>query len=97
MFEFSACRGQDFTNRVSLSAVHPDDVEKVVAGRKRAIDTGEPMHYDFRGRIPAPDGSMRWFTTRGQVLRDADGKPLRLVAITTDVTDASEPRPNAKH
>jgi signal transduction histidine kinase/CheY-like chemotaxis protein len=45
------------------------------------------MEYEFRGSVPAPDGSPRWFATRGQVLRDAAGKPVRIVAVTTDVTE----------
>jgi signal transduction histidine kinase/CheY-like chemotaxis protein len=68
-------------------AVHPDDVPTVLAGRRRAIETGGRMRYEFRGRTPAPDGSPRWFTTRGQVLHDRDGKPVRLIAVTTDVTE----------
>ena len=71
----------------ALRAVHPDDVSIVLAGRQRAIDTGEPMRYEFRGGAPAPDGNVRWYSTRGQVLRDAAGKPVRIVAVTTDVTE----------
>jgi PAS domain S-box-containing protein len=81
-------RGPDYTDpEVALTAVHPDDVPLVLAGRRRAIEAGGPMTYEFRGRAPAPDGSVRWFSTRGEVLRDAAGKPVRLVAITTDVTE----------
>ncbi len=81
-------RGPDYTSpAVALAAVHPEDVPAVLAGRQRAIENSEPMRYEFRGRIPATDGSTRWFSTRGQVLRDADGKPLRLVAVTSDVTE----------
>ncbi len=81
-------RGPDYTNpELALHAIHPDHIETVRAGRQRAIDTGEPMRYEFRGRVPAADGLPRWFSTRGQVLRDAAGKPVRIVAVTTDVTD----------
>ena len=58
-----------------------------MAGRRRAIETGEPMRYEFRGRVPGPDGQPRWFSTRGQVISDADGNAVRLVAVTTDVTE----------
>jgi PAS domain S-box-containing protein len=78
----------DFTNAAgSLVAVHPEDVPVVIAGRQRAIETGEPMQYEFRGRIPAADGSTRWFATRGTVIYDEAGQPVRIVAVTMDITE----------
>jgi|GEM_PF-1483675 len=81
-------RGLDYTNpELALQVVHPDDVPVIMAGRQRAIDTGEPMQYEFRGRALTPDGQPRWFATRGRVLRDDAGKAVRIVAVTTDITD----------
>jgi two-component system, cell cycle sensor histidine kinase and response regulator CckA len=81
-------RGPDYTDaRNALAAVHPDDVPAVLAGRARALETGEPMGYEFRGSVPAADGGPRWFRTRGQVVRSAAGAPVRIVAVTTEVTD----------
>ena len=81
-------RGPDFADpERALRAIHPDDVPAVLAGRRRAIETDEPMRYVFRGRVPAADGHPRWFSTRGQVLRDGAGRAVRIVAVTTDVTE----------
>ena len=81
-------RGPDYSNpELALHAVHPDDTALVTGGRQRAIDTGEPMRYEFRGRAPAPDGFPRWFSTRGQVLRDASGRAVRIIAVTSDITE----------
>ncbi|MCS6864729.1 MAG: PAS domain S-box protein [Gemmataceae bacterium] len=81
--------GPDYSNpEAALRAIHPDDIPRVLAGRQRAIATDEPMHYEFRGRIPTADGQTRWFATRGQVVRDSHGQPVRLVAVTTDITDS---------
>jgi PAS domain S-box-containing protein len=45
--------GPDYTNpELALHAVHPDDVPAVLAGRARAVETGAPMRYEFRGRAP---------------------------------------------
>src|SRR5262245_23142775 len=80
--------GPDYSDPESaLEAVHPDDRSKVLAGRNRAIETGEPMQYEFRGRVPAADGLPRWFSTRGRVLRDGTGQPVRIVAVTTNITE----------
>ena len=80
--------GPDYTDaRNALAAVHPDDVPAVLAGRARALETGEPMGYEFRGSVPAADGGPRWYRTRGRVVRGADGAPVRIVAVTTEITD----------
>jgi two-component system, cell cycle sensor histidine kinase and response regulator CckA len=81
-------RGPDYSNpETSLTAVHPEDMPIVMGGWQRAIETGEPMRYEFRGRVPMPDGFPRWFSTRGAVMRDENGKPTRLLAVTTDITE----------
>jgi PAS domain S-box-containing protein len=80
--------GPDYANpELALHAVHPDDIDGVLAGRRRAIETDEPMRYEFRGRVPGADGQPRWFSTRGQAVRDPSGKAVRIVAVTTDVTE----------
>jgi signal transduction histidine kinase/ActR/RegA family two-component response regulator len=80
--------GPDYKDpEIALSAVHPDDLPHVLAGRRRAMETGELMQYEFRGSVATFDGFPRWYTTRGQVLRNEFGKPVRLVAVTTDVTE----------
>lgn len=81
--------GPDYSNpEAALQAIHPDDIPTVLAGRQRAIATGEPMRYEFRGRVPTADGQTRWFATRGQIVYNRDGQPVRLVAVTTDITDS---------
>jgi two-component system, cell cycle sensor histidine kinase and response regulator CckA len=81
-------RGPDYTDpQVALTAIHPDDVPAVLAGRRQAVETGGPMRYEFRGRLPTPDGSPRWFSTSGRVLRDDAGKATRIVAVTTDISE----------
>jgi PAS domain S-box-containing protein len=70
----------------SFIAVHPEDVPLVQAARRQAIANGTPMYYEFRGRFPAPDGTTRWFATRGTVIYDERREPVRLIAVTTDIT-----------
>jgi PAS domain S-box-containing protein len=80
--------GGDYSNpEGALRAIHPDDVPLVLAGRRRAVETGEPMRYQYRGAAPAPDGRPRWFSTTGQVLCDPSGRAARIVAVTTDITE----------
>ncbi len=43
--------------------------------------------YDAEFRVRRRDGSVRWLAGRGNVTRDAAGRPARLVGVNTDVTD----------
>src|SRR5689334_85384 len=38
-------------------------------------------------RIIRPDGAVRWLDSHGRFVYDADGRPLRLVGVSSDVTD----------
>ena len=63
---------------------HPDHVERVTARFRRCVETGEGWEDTFplRGR----DGGFRWFLSRAQPLRDADGRVTRWFGTNTDVT-----------
>jgi PAS domain S-box-containing protein len=65
--------------------LHPDHVERVVAGIQYSWDTGEPWEDTFplRGR----DGAFRWFLSRAQPIRDADRRVIRWLGTNTDVTE----------
>lgn len=66
------------------SRIHPDDLERVEAALGAALAGGPPYEAEFRTRMP--DGSIRWITTRGQLVRDGEGRPLRMVGASTDIT-----------
>ena len=72
--------------------IHPDDVERVKQTITRSLEDG--MHH-IEYRIIRPDGQVRWLESRGQVVRDPDGKPLGMRGVSMDVTarkDAEEER-----
>ena len=72
-----------FSNFAAL--VHPDDkpaVEKAVAAH---FEQGLPYRAEFRMRDAG--GVYRWFVARGDSVRDADGKPVRMAGSLRDVHD----------
>ena len=70
----------------SYSRVHPDDLALVQATIQAHFDQ-KTEFYAVEHRIRCKDGSYKWISSRGKVVsRDADGKPLRMVGITTDIT-----------
>lgn len=67
-----------------IALVHPDDRDRVAAVVERAVADGGG--YELELRTAQPGKPVRWLWTRASVLRDADGKPRRLVGITREIT-----------
>ena len=66
------------------SRVHPEDIESVTAAVQRHFNTDENYHVMYR--IRHNDGSWRWWRSRGQAVRDKDGKPIRFVGTNSDIS-----------
>jgi signal transduction histidine kinase/DNA-binding response OmpR family regulator len=67
--------------------VHPDDRWLLASGSDRAFKTGEPYSVEFR-IVPEP-GVIEWRRSTAQV-QFVDGKPVRLVGASIDVTKEKE-------
>ncbi|WP_336487265.1 CheR family methyltransferase [Methylobacterium nigriterrae] len=65
-----------------LAAIHPDEREAYQAAWNRARETGEPIVQE--GRIRDRRGRFRWFTTRAEAMRDADGAIEKWFISCTD-------------
>lgn len=66
--------------------VHADDREQVTRAAQAHLE-GLTPHYEVEHRSLHKDGSIRWMFARGTVVRDAAGKPLRIVGISQDITE----------
>jgi two-component system sensor kinase FixL len=71
-----------------LQAVHPDDREPAQRAVRHSLEVSGEFEAEYR--VMARDGATRWVVARGQVERDADGKPLRLRGVTVDVTERKQ-------
>jgi PAS domain S-box-containing protein len=67
-----------------VEAIHPEDVDRVVAALNQAVDRDELYEADYR--IVQADGSVRWVTARGKAERDATGQPVRMPGVLVDIT-----------
>jgi PAS domain S-box-containing protein len=88
VYEFHGLTPETFGGTLEEFAAitHPDDQARVSAAVRRAVDEREPYHMEFR--ILRPTGEVRWLSTNGRVLYDEQGRPVRMLGATIDVTDA---------
>ena len=68
--------------------VHPADRERVAESIQRSVAGGLPYHVEYR--IVRTDGAVRWVEGVGQVFRDANGRPSRMVGVCSDVTERKQ-------
>ncbi|NTV37097.1 MAG: PAS domain S-box protein, partial [Anaerolineaceae bacterium] len=71
-----------------LAGLHPEDRERSDQISKQALN-GE-IEYDTEFRVLWPDGSVKHLRAFGHVIRDAQGKPLRMTGINYDITAIKE-------
>jgi diguanylate cyclase (GGDEF)-like protein/PAS domain S-box-containing protein len=64
--------------------IHPDDQEQA---RKTFQDIYVCDHQDHECRIICPNGEIRWVRIRAHLKKSADGTPLRIDGITSDITE----------
>jgi len=69
-------------------SIHPDDRAAVRTALDGAI--ASLGKYAIEYRVVWPDGTIRWVSSRGQVLTSADGVASRVVGAIVDVTDRRE-------
>lgn len=68
-----------------IDRIHPDDRATFESAIAAAIDGTDSFELDFR--IVWPDGSVHWTHGAGRVLRDDQGRPVRMIGTGQDITD----------
>jgi PAS domain S-box-containing protein len=77
-----------------IGSIHPDDRAWAESHYQAALSADSPRDArgntpipEFEARVRHPDGSVRWFMTRGTVLRHADGSPYATTGVAVDTTE----------
>ncbi|HEU4709716.1 MAG TPA: diguanylate cyclase, partial [Methylophilaceae bacterium] len=67
--------------------IHPDDLTQAVEDIQAYLE-GRRAVFISEFRLRCKDGSWKWTLSRGKVVeRSADGKPLRMIGIHSDISD----------
>ncbi|MBU1247268.1 MAG: PAS domain S-box protein [Proteobacteria bacterium] len=70
---------------INNTFVHPDDRQRKLGILNAVMAGNEPEDTEFR--VLLKDGSVRHFAFNAEVINDTDGRPLRLLGVTRDVTE----------
>lgn len=68
---------------------HPEDRDRATALLTEALRRRDPTHHVIH-RIVTPEGAVRWLDSHARFMYGEDGRALRLVGVSTDVTDEVE-------
>ncbi len=71
--------------RAWIRQIHPEDRSRVVSGIYAAIESDRTQWTD-EYRFMSNDGSVAYVIDRGQILRDAEGRGVRMVGGMSDLT-----------
>jgi PAS domain S-box-containing protein len=76
------------THETFLTALLPEDHDRILASVNEALRGTAP--YNVECRIVLPNGEVRTIHCRGEVDRDADGRPVRMFGSTLDITERKQ-------
>ncbi len=85
LLDFFGMTVEELNSWGTNGAVHPDDLERVIAELTHAMTTGNAFDSELRYR--RGDGLYRWSQTRILPVRDTEGRITRWYGLITDIDD----------
>jgi light-regulated signal transduction histidine kinase (bacteriophytochrome) len=67
-------------------AIHPNDLEKVQKGLSTALENPKENRWEAEYKINNNSGKIVYVIDRGLIIRDNNGKPIRMIGAMTDIT-----------
>lgn len=65
--------------------VHPEDLERYLETGRRTLQQGCPYYCEFR--LVGADNLVRWIAARGEPVRDASDRIVRMLGTSIDITE----------
>jgi PAS domain S-box-containing protein len=72
----------------SFADIHPGDRERIKEIFRKTVEDGRGRRADFR--LMTTDGRTRFIESQGDLVRDAEGNPQKVVVVSRDVTERKE-------
>lgn len=86
-FEMFGYQNSELTSKSNFweSLIHPDDLVQVQA-RLAEILLGSDLYWQQEFRVRKADNSYAFIIDKGYIIRDADGKPTRMIGAIQDIS-----------
>lgn len=78
-----------------LTYLQADERERIQQAFEQAISGKE--EYNIEYRIVWPDDSVHWLASRGHIICDEGGQPLRAIGVTHDITNRKQAEERLRH
>jgi PAS domain S-box-containing protein len=88
LLDYSGMRFEDFKQGGWEAFLHPDDFPETARAFDHAIQTG--TSYEAVNRLRRADGKFRWHHTRGEPLRDSQGRIVQWYGVSIDIDAAKK-------
>src|SRR5260370_39934437 len=79
---------EEFRNRRWQRFGQPDDLPETLKGFQHAIET--QTSYETVHRVRRADGEFRWHHTRGEPVRDREGRIIQWYGLTIDIDETKQ-------
>jgi PAS domain S-box-containing protein len=73
-----------------LALVHPDDLPERLESQQRAIENRDQIFWEHEYRFKKKDDTYAFVYDRGYITRDHQGRALRMIGATQDITTRRE-------
>ncbi|MDZ8086292.1 MAG: PAS domain-containing protein [Nostoc sp. DedQUE12b] len=80
---------------IFLNSVHPEDRHCIHEAIAYCLE--EKIDCDIEYRTLWSDGSIHWIAAKGRVFYDAEGKPVRMMGTTQDITQRKQVENDLRH
>ncbi|MEO8358907.1 MAG: PAS domain S-box protein [Vicinamibacteria bacterium] len=87
LYQIYGLRRKEFSSASEAwtKTVHPDDLGRRSAEVQAALRGEKEFNTEFR--VVWPDGTVRYVYAVAQVVRDEDGRPVRMTGFSSDITE----------
>jgi PAS domain S-box-containing protein len=85
MLDYTGMKFEAFAHSGWEAFVHPNDSSETARGFYHAIQTG--TSYETVNRLRRADGEFRWHHTRGEPLRDQEGRIVQWYGLSVDIDE----------
>jgi two-component system CheB/CheR fusion protein len=73
-----------------IHRVHPDDIHSMISKREQILNNSHELYWEDEYRFKKADDTYAHVFDKGYIIRDEDGRPIRMIGVTQDISQQKE-------